>query len=165
MAGTVVLDATSWETFLKALSGKMDKSDQYLRAAAGTVGFKDIIEHFAEEKGPNGAWPIRSPSTKERYARILSGMSKPPAGTARGAFDPSNKLLQLTGLLRQSLMPGKGGIRSGGKNAVVMFTNVVYARTHDEGRGPIPQREFMYLSEGGQQRMVDVLLGMITEGL
>lgn len=162
-----VLHTEEWDKFLNELGGRVSDSGKYLQAAAATFGFKDIIQHFADEMGPDGPWIPRSANTQARYAAILSGMMKTPAGGHTAQYNPSNKLLQMTGRLRGSLLPGAGGIERTGKTEVTLFSNVVYSRAHDQGNpdSGLPQREFMYLSPAGEEAVLNAMMNMIMEGL
>ena len=161
---TLELNTSEWDTLIRQLSANVKKSQRFLKTAAGIYGFQDIIQHFRDESGPDGRWAPRSAVTQERYAMINSGQIKPPRGVAAGAFNPTNKLLQLTGTLRQSLLPTNKGIENHGSDSVRIFSNVVYSRRHNEGGDGVPKREFMWLSDGAQEKMVNAIIQMILEG-
>lgn len=135
------LNIQEWDMFIARLKGNASKFNKFLQVAANTVGFADIIDHFSSETSPQGPW-------KE--------LKRPRSG----------KILQLTGRLRGSVLPGAGGTEVMGQNAVRMFSNVEYSRTHDEGDESrnIPQREFMWLSDKAQQAMVNMMRDMLLKG-
>lgn len=137
----IELVVDNWEIFFAKLKGNTQKFTKFLQVAASTEGFRDIINHFKEESGPSGGW-------KE--------LKKPRSG----------KILQLTGRLRGSILPDTGGTEIMGNNAVRMFSNVEYSRTHDLGDPSrnIPQREFMWLSNKAQQAMADMIIDLVMKG-
>lgn len=150
MAATIVkLDARPWLNFIDRLHILLKNPQPILRAAFATVGFRDIIKHFQEEKGSEGKWKKRSASTQAAYKRL---------GKKNRTFNPSNKLLQLTGDLRKAFLPGN--IENKGRDAILFFNPTPYAAVHDKGskKQGIPQRDFMYLSEKAQDKMLDVIL-------
>ena len=147
------LDMRDWKRFLSAVQQKGRGVTKILRAAFNLFGFKDINEHFREEEGPDGAWAKRKASTQALYAAIASGRVSPPSGAARAAYNPTNKILQLTGLLRQSILPTN--IRNVTQNSIMVFANAPYGKRHDEGdaaRG-LAKRPFMWLSDGALNKM------------
>jgi len=136
----LVLDAKEWDEFFRKLKGNTAKAAKFLKVAASTEGFRDIVDHFDKESGPGGGW-------KE--------LKVPRSG----------KILQLTGRLRQSILPESGGVREAGDQAVIMYSNVIYGRTHDQGDPGrnIPQREFMWLSGKAQQAMANMVRSLLLE--
>jgi phage gpG-like protein len=136
---TVELDSKEWDDYLKQVGKKLEDSTNDLKVAVNIFGFKDIQEHFHSESGPNGGWE--------------------PLKYRKG------KILQDTGTLRNSLLPG-GGLSSEAKNEVLMFVAgpaSVYAGTHNYGRGAIPQREFMWLSENAQEQILNYVMNEIAK--
>lgn len=158
----VVLDTKEWDQFFAGVTGKLKDVAGLLMSAASLFAFKDIIEHFSREEGPDGAWPKRSSATQQAYAKIAAGIWQPPKGMRAGSFNPSNKLLQLTGNLRQSINPTNMSRR--GQDSINIFANAPYAGRHDEGGGGIPARPFMWLSDEVQDKMLDAILTMAMEG-
>ena len=120
-----------------------------------TYGFADVDTHFREEIGPEGPWEPRSQRTQEAYAAISAGLRKTPRGASTADFNPTNKLLQMTGRLKTSINPK--GIRNipGG---IEIFSNVQYSRVHQKGskRG-IPKRDFLWLTERAKDKMLDLM--------
>ena len=134
--GGVVFDASEWEVLFGQLRKGLNKPSELLRAAFFTRGIRAIVEHFRDEKGPNGSWDKRSPKTDARYDEInKSGQDRRDIlrrskgkklsdkiayaysrgdivesatynGIPRGSYKSSNKLLVLTGMLRKSLSLG-----------------------------------------------------------
>ncbi len=159
----VELDMTEWDVFLSKTAVNFKRAQAHLRVAAQAFAFQDIISHFRDEQGPDGAWAPRSGTTQARYAMIQSGQWKPPRGARAGSFNPTNKLLQLTGNLRKSLLPTEGEIKNIGSDGVMLFSNTEYSGRHDRGGGGIPARPFMWLSEQVQEKMVNTVLQLILE--
>lgn len=158
----VVLDTKEWDKFISGVTGKLADVAGLLMTAANLFAFKDIIDHFSKEEGPNGSWPKRSPATQEAYAKIAAGIWNAPKRMRAGSFSPTNKLLQLTGNLRQSINPGN--MERAGKNSIVIFANAPYAGRHDAGGGGIPARPFMWLSDKVQDKMLDAIMELAMEG-
>ena len=149
---TLHLDTEQWDRFLDSISGKLGLATDRLLTLGKIHGFQDVVDHFKNEEGPTGKWSKRAKSTQDRYARINAGLQNPPAGTARAAFNPSNKLLQLTGTLRQSISPQQGKAKKRSKGMVELFTEVSYASAHEYGTKNIPQRSFMWLSKSTKKK-------------
>lgn len=150
----VLLDDRQWRWFIRDISKKLKNAIKYLKVGASTYGFRDIIDHFRKEEGSDGKWPKRSAFTQRLYER---------KGKKDSRYNPSNRLLQLTGNLRKSLLPASGRVRPKGKNTVMLFTDVPYAAKHNYGEGKIPQREFMWLSDQTTQKIVDYILGQVVD--
>lgn len=163
------LDISEWDTFLTQLSGRYKNASAYLKLAIETKGRQDVLDHFREQKGPDGPWKPRSAKTQEAYANYASGKWKLPKGSGHMAkYNPSNLLLILSGRLRGSIQPSgqDGGVRVIGPDAVMLYSAVEYSRAHDQGvPGRLPKREFMYLSEKGRESVAEVFLGALMEGL
>lgn len=86
-----------------------------------------IAQKFRDE-GPGWA-PLR-PKTLQRRARL----------------NRQGPILQVTGKLRNAIVAPQGspgGIYEMNANSVTIGTNLVYAATHQFGRGPIPARPFL----------------------
>ncbi len=105
--------------------------------------FGDVMDHFSQEKGPQGSWKPWSQSYKEYMQRI--GKS-------------GNKILQDKGNLRQSLIPSKGKHKST-KDAGIFYTKVKYAAIHNFGKpGRMPQRRFMWISKQATDKLISIML-------
>lgn len=125
----------NWQRIIGQIESKWKDLDQ--RKVFGSIisvsVFTDIMQHFSDQKGPSGDW--------EKWSKVyMEHMQK--IGKA------GNRILQDTGRLRQSLMPGAGKFRSN-TSGVLFFTTVPYARAHDKGNQRMPQRQFMWLSKEG----------------
>lgn len=118
----------------------------------GAIVFSDIIRHFEQEQGPEGKWAPWSPA----YA------------AKRG----SGKILQNTGVLRQSLMPGSkiSGTKFSG-NEVIWFNRAetesgfpyAYAHDNDGERNTLPQRKFMWISNEALELLAESFLQFVNE--
>lgn len=135
-APTVITTSTGWDgidnyirNLLKFSGGHADS----VFARCKLIMFKDVMDHFKKEEGPDGSWQKLSPLTILRR---------------RGR---NAKILQDTGRLRQSI----AGIH-GGTGAEV-GTNIIYGNTHQHGdpKRNIPARTFCFLSEDAQQRCLN----------
>lgn len=125
----------------------------FLRSMVNTRGFADIQDHFRRESGPDGKWKPWS----AMYAQMRANKKGPRAR--------ADKILQLTGTLRQSLLPRSGKLRNQGRNAVMMVSNVEYSGQHDEGDSTknIPKREFMYLTSRAQEDILEGVLSLVLQ--
>ena len=128
--------------FIKRLFGQVDdvKKTRGPYASLVALAFADIIEHFEEETGPKNTWPEWS----SRYQLRLKRMGK-----------SGNQKLQDTGRLRQGFLPGNWRNKKGG---LLLFNPVIYAKVNDLGapKKNIPQRQFMYLSDKGMDKVRNV---------
>lgn len=116
-----------------------------LKSLVAVFGFKDVIDHFDKEQGPDGKWPALSPSYKKWKARKYPGRPK----------------LVLSSRLRQSFLPAN--TRYEGPDGVAFFNPVEYADTHDKGL-KMPQRQFMWLSGRAMDHIERGLLGEMLKG-
>lgn len=104
-----------------------------LKALVATVGFKDVVKHFQDQRGEDGRWPKLNPS----YARWKRRQGK-------------TKMLVLSGQLRQGFLPSN--ITDAGRMGVALFNPVEYSGKHDRGEG-VPKRQFMWLSRSAMDLM------------
>lgn len=148
MSGKAELNAGEWVGFLSAVQSKVKNPSELLKAAFMTAGYKDIIQHFSDERGPMGKWRARSAETQYQYAMRSRYDSR---------YNPSNKLLQLTGNLRQSILPTN--TKKVAYNAIEIFANAEYGGRHDRGED-MPRREFMWFSEDAKEKMAQVIAGL-----
>lgn len=120
---------------LKNMSRKAQDTSQ-LMARLAILGYKDVINHFAKEEGPDGKWKSLKAATVKR--RRLGG--------------GDHRILQDTGRLRASIQPTVESPR----RAVIATTNVIYAATHHYGdsRRNIPARPYMWLSRHSIDAMI-----------
>lgn len=149
------IESIEVDRLLKRIENRGSKTSRtpiprLLRVAFNTDGFRDVIDHFKQEEGQTGKWRRRARSTQEFYA----AMNK----RGRTVFNPSNKLLQLTGKLRQSLLPTN--VRSKGSNSIVFFSTDKKSGVHDRGSSKknIPKRQFMWMSKKGMGKMIKTIL-------
>lgn len=160
---TITADVAGWEEMIQQLFEKSKASQKLLAVAAQAFAFQDIIKHFEDESGPDGKWKARSETTQKRYQAIFEGRWKPPRGMQPGTFNPTNKILQLTGNLRKANLPTN--IEEVGDHAIRIFNNAIYSAIHnygDESRG-MPQREFMWISDEANQKMAEAIMQMFLE--
>lgn len=140
----VVFNDKRVKDLLKDLTKKLDNIQEKKKdviAIFSAVVFKDVMKHFAEQKGPNGGWAQWSP----KYAKYMASIGK-----------SSNNILQDTGRLRQSFGPTNYRVT---KEGITWYNNAKtksgfpYAAAHnnDEPRRTLPRREFMWLSSEGMQ--------------
>lgn len=117
-----------------------------LMARLATLGFKDVIDHFSKEQGPEGKWAPLKPSTIARRRKKGGGA----------------KILQDTGRLRGSIMPQV----TSPTRAEIVSTNVVYAPYHQfgvPGRN-LPARPFLWLSRQSIDAMQRVAANYLFRG-
>lgn len=145
------IDLTAWRDLLKTIQSKGRNIAGILKAVFGTIGFRNLIEHFNKEEGPDGKWKARSPGTQLQYALIEAGKRKPPRGTPAAAYNPSNKILQLTGALRGSILPSN--VENITQSSILIFSNSKYGGKHDRGEDKMPKRTFMWFSQETLDRM------------
>jgi hypothetical protein len=157
----IEIDIKEWDGLFALISSNLKRAQKILKVAVQAFAFQDIIEHFRNEEGPDGKWSPRSPATQHRYAMINSGQWRPPKGMKAGSFNPSNKLLQLTGFLRQSIIPTN--IKNEGNDGVRLFATAKYSGRHNDGTGGMPKRSFMWASESAQEKMVNMIAQMVME--
>lgn len=155
------LDTAEWDDLMQKLVSNMKRAQAFLKVAAQAFAFQDIDQHFRDEEGPDGPWAPRAEATQRRYAMIQSGQWRPPKGMRSGSFSPTNKVLQLTGFMRQATLPGN--IEKVGSDAVRIFNNAIYSRRHNEGTDGMPKREFMWVSEAVQDKMLDTVMQLVLE--
>lgn len=146
MAGKATLNAGEWTSFLSSVQSKIKDPSALLKTAFMTAGFQDIIKHFQDEKGPDGKWRPRSAETQAQYSLRNKRDSR---------YNPSNKLLQLTGFMRKAILPTN--TKKISKNAIEIFNNAEYSNRHDMGTDGMPQREFMWFSDSAKDRMAQII--------
>ncbi len=156
-------ESKSWQRVMTKLRKKWDHilvgTSQVRKEFAGissVIVFKDIIEHFENEQGPQGKWVKWS----EAYAMHLNKIG-------RGG----NKILQFSGRLRQSTQPQNWRSINEG---VMFFNNAKtkdgfpYAQAHDQGgkeKGRPPKRSFMWLSSKAIDAIVRATEKWLAEDL
>ncbi|MCK5358328.1 MAG: hypothetical protein KAJ48_08025 [Elusimicrobiales bacterium] len=164
-------DNREWRQFTRKILSNLSNKANLLKLAFMTHGFKDIDEHFEKQQGPKGKWRKRKPATQKRYSKINSGAWKTPKFASRASFNPSNKLLQMTGKLRGSILPTN--IRSTGRDSIIIFSNSDYSKIHDEGgtfkafgkyTAKMPKRKFMYSSKNAIRCMQGTIMRTVLSG-
>lgn len=124
----------------------IEDKDKKIIGILSNVVYRDIIEHFEKESGPNGRWKAWS----ERYAAFMNRIGK-----------GGNQILQDTGRLRQSFQPTNWRVEG---DSILWFNpaktsrGFPYAKAHDEGGGKLPQREFMWLSARAMGKTEELIL-------
>ena len=168
MAETVKLDFGEWDAAIKKTLVALSRKDNLLLSAWNIFGFKDLIDHFQKEQGPDGRWKERKTSTNDAYDRIRNvanpRVSRLSSGVPRGSYNSSNLILQLTGNLRKSA--GTAQVKPHGGDTIEISSASPYGATHDQGSSSknIPQREFMWLSDRAKDLMVKSILDVIGRG-
>lgn len=150
------LKAEAVRKYLKRVKDKVRVPANILRTVSNIFAFKDIIDHFKRQTGEKSQWKRRASSTQDAYKAIKEGRRKPPSGTSRRSFNPSNRILQLTGALRKSFIRGKA--RKFRKDSVIIKSNIDYSGKHDLGLGRMPKRDFMWLSRKARVLMLKSML-------
>lgn len=147
----ITFNDTKARQFLSLLSDKK-KWIPVLKALVTTVGFKNVIKHFQDEEGPRMSWPKRKESTQSQYAK---------RGKRSAVYNPSNKLLQLTGHLRQNFRVSN--VRTSSDSAT-LFNPVKYAHRHDKGTEGMPKRQFMWLDNDAKELISKGFWTKVMEG-
>ena len=137
MEAVLKYDTVQWDNLFKKLFAKMRDPKPYMKTAYATIGFKDIIDHFSTESGPDGRWA--------------------PLKYRKGA------ILQDTGNLRKSILPSNA--KDAGATGIMVFANAPYGGYHNEGTVNIPERKFMWLSESAKKDMAQMIANLIVESL
>ena len=167
MAITARLEADQWNSYIMGILGLLSDAPKMLKAAYSTRGYQDIIDHFRMEEDPLGdPWEPRSDFTQQLYAAInLGAFGSSYNGIPASSYRPSNKLLQLTGNLRKSIMPGSVDMETVDSHSVMIASNVDYSGEHNYGAPwfNIPQREFMGLSNRGLDNVMQAILDQIQK--
>ena len=126
--------SSEYELFLRELGNLVKKAQNRgsLNKKLAIVMQRDVQKHFEDEQSPFGKWVGLQPMTIMRKG--------------------SSAILKDTRRLLQSIKIDSNN------NKAETGTNLVYAKTHNYGRGRIPQREFMWLSKEAENRMVDTVV-------
>lgn len=164
MAETVTFDLSGWDRALRGTLSALVNKDDLLVRAFNIIGIRDLVSHFKDQAGPKDRWRARKTETQNAYERVAAGFRKPASGTPRAAYNPSNRILQLTGNLRQSVL--NPDIKKQGKDTIAVSSKSEYGAAHDEGstkRG-LPQREFMWLSSQAESSMLEAIMQTVAKG-
>jgi phage gpG-like protein len=153
------LDDEEVKAWLKQLSAKLkkisDASLPRLAAKFGTVIFADIMRHFADQKGPSGAWPAWSKLYRNRQDKL---------GKSQGS-----NMLKMTGRLRNSFSPTNYRRSSDALlwyNPATTTKGFPYAYAHDnddESRKQLPQRKFMWISRDAFDKLAMITLEELVD--
>lgn len=133
----IVIDDAEVRKFLAGVSKRADqisKKDKAVIGLLSAIVYRDVIQHFEREEGPEGAWNGWSPS----YTKFMASIGR-----------SGNKKLQFSGRLRQAFQPTNVRTTAEGIawfNPAKTAKGFPYAAAHDEGGGRLPQRRFMWLS-------------------
>lgn len=140
----IVFDDAEAQEFIGGIIDKHKKiSERHEEVVAlmSAIVFRDIIQHFEKEEGPDGRWKAWS----QNYRKFMASVGK-----------TNNKILQDSGRLRGSFQPSNVRKVSDG---ILWFNNAKtgsgfpYAHAHNEGGPRLPQRKFMWISD---QAMSDI---------
>lgn len=137
-------DASDWDRILKDVYTKWKKVEN--RKEFGNIVApmiqRDFQDHFDKERGPQKKWQKWS----DAYAKHMRRIGK-----------SGNLILTDTGRLRRSLMQNKNWRAD--QAGLMFYSKVVYAGVHDQGspKQNIPQRQFMWLSTKGLDKVIDVI--------
>ena len=152
----IYFESKQWDKVIKSINKKWDDV-KHRREFGGIINsavFADIIQHFDDEKGPDGPWQAWSKTYQKHLDRIGRG---------------GNKKLQFSGKLRQNFKPTNW---RGTADGILFYNNAQtksgypYAQGHDEGgrvAGRPPKRNFMWLSAQGIKKMVDSINKWLSE--
>jgi phage gpG-like protein len=155
MASEVVFHSEELQEFLSGLSKRVKDVESKKKEFLGVLGseiFRDIMNHFSDQRGEKRPWKIWSDVYAEHMRRIGKG---------------SNKILQDSGHLRGSVKPMQFRVM---EDAVVWFNNAQtksgfpYAAAHDKGGEKLPQRDFMWLSNSAMDRIETLTLDYVLKG-
>lgn len=133
---------------LAMLAGLGDRSawKRALKSIVAVFGFKDVVDHFRKEQGPDGQWPELGGWYKDRKHKKY----------------PGRPMLVMSGRLRQGFLPTN--IRENDEASVAMFNPTEYAGKHDRGEDGVKQRKFMWISRRAQDLMDKGLIDAILKG-
>jgi hypothetical protein len=153
MATEVMFDDQRAREFLEGIAKRAKDPEKIPKIGfvLGAVVFQDVMDHFKDEKGPDGNWAPWSKIYKEHMNKIGRG---------------GNKILQWTGRLRQNFMPKDVRNTTQG---LLWFNNAKtksgfpYAFAHDEGGGKLPARAFMWASDKAVEKMASIVLDQVLK--
>lgn len=152
------LESEELMTWINKVMARVDDvkkaKTEYIGLLSAIV-YSDVMDHFAQESGPDGKWAEWSPSYKQYMDKIGRG---------------GNKILQFSGKLRQSFNPANVKSSSQG---VFWYNRTTtkgfpYAWWHNEGAEESggTSRPFMWLSDKAIDDMTEKTLQyMMDEGI
>ena len=141
-------NAQAWLRRLQRKVSEVKGGKAAFAALCSAVVFKDVIEHFDEERGSEGKWAKWSAA----YTKHMNSIGK-----------GGNKILQDTGKMRNALTPIRAG--RGYKNVsdgILWFNKVGYSGRHDRGEGQT-KRDFMWLGKAALEDIEKVTLAFILD--
>jgi len=148
----IVIDDKEVRDYLAGLTKRWDQIEKRDKAVVGIISaivFRDVIQHFQREEGPDGRWRAWSPS----YAKFMATIGK-----------SGNQILQDSGRLRNSFQPTNARAT---REGILWFNNAKtasgfpYAAAHNDGGGRLPQRRFMWLSDGAVGDIAEQVLNFL----
>lgn len=151
----VVFESKEVLELLGGLSKRVDQITDHDKKVIGllsSIVYRDIIDHFSTESGPDGPWKPWS----DRYQAFMADIGK-----------SGNKILQDTGRLRNSFKPTNVRSTSEGLlwfNDAKLPNGYPYAFAHDVGYGRVPQRQFMWLSNQAIENIETAIVRFLEEG-
>jgi phage gpG-like protein len=143
--------AQQWMRRLLAAVGKTQSGASDYANLLSTVVFRDIVDHFQQEEGPDGPWAAWAFAYFMHLRRIGKG---------------GNKILQDSGRLRMAFTPASWRSVTGGilwYNPAKTKSGFPYAKAHDDGGSVLPQRQFMWLSDSARENLAEMTLQFILE--
>jgi len=145
------------KVYLEGLKNKL--TDKKIKAALSGVGEYLLLETdncFREERAPDGQkWAPLKMSPKKLYKRRFGRLPKPKQ---EDNYKMRRKILTDTGRLRGSITYQING------NQLRVGTNVIYARTHNQGdpSRSIPKREFLGLTQARINKIKQIIINELT---
>ena len=150
----IVFDNAKVKRALESLvlrNKQIAERDERVIGILSAIVFRDVIEHFRRQEGPEDKWKDWSP----RYSAFMASIGR-----------SGNKLLQFSGRLRNSFQPTNVRKVSEG---ILWFNNAKtakgfpYAAAHDQGGPKLPQRQFMWLSEKATNDIEEQILRFLED--
>ena len=119
---------------IKNLAEKLENLQPFFNSVGEYMKRRTIKECFDKEQSPNGEkWkPLKEATLKRRRNKS------------------SHKILQDMGELRRSIQ------YKSSKNDVVIGSKLKYARTHQFGRGKIPARPYLGVTQSDKQHITNM---------
>lgn len=152
MAQQVAIHDEKAQKFLAKAIKKVQEAKDGGRAFGmllSAIIFKDVIDHFEKEEGPQGGWQEWSSMYRDHMQKIGKG---------------GNKILQDSGHLRQAFTPtsyrkvGEGILWF---NPAKTKSGFPYAYAHNEGGKKLPARTFMWISDEATEKVSEVALNFV----
>ncbi len=151
-AGEVTFDDLEARTWIQIMISEARNVSQHAEivGAISAIVYRDVIDHFKTQDGPNGAWPVWS----NIYAQHMYHIRR-----------QNNKILQFNGKLRQNFAPSDHRSTNEGLewfNNAKTKSGYPYAWGHNYGDKKLPQRQFMWLSQEAMDTIADIVLNKIV---